>query len=195
MIVFHGFSHHLRRVNSNFLFALIHYINVSHPHELPMIFHETSGFFQEFSRISPTFFPNKKIINLISIDWFKGTITGKSHDLHWKIDGFRWRFSHEKSSAHPITIIAMLQVLLQIAEVMVIGSTYIVVSAGAWLWLSLGGCKRWPEAFTWRLWVMPKAGSPPVNVYITINNHHVQWVIPSQFSIGMLNCEGVWQMI
>ena len=28
-----------------------------------------------------------------SIDWFKGKITGKSHDLHGKIYGFRLRFS------------------------------------------------------------------------------------------------------
>ena len=27
-----------------------------------------------------------------SIDWFKGKITGQSHDVHGKIDGFRLRF-------------------------------------------------------------------------------------------------------
>ena len=32
-------------------------------------------------------------ILLGSIDWFKGKITGKSHDLHGKIYAFRLRFS------------------------------------------------------------------------------------------------------
>ena len=42
-----------------------------------------------------------------SIDWFKGKITGKSHDLHGKIYGFRLRFSLQlihwpvKISVHP----------------------------------------------------------------------------------------------
>ena len=39
---------------------------------------------------------------VVSIDWFKGIITGESHDLHGKIYGFRLRFSHisRKKSTH-----------------------------------------------------------------------------------------------
>ena len=32
-------------------------------------------------------------VNMESMDWFKGKFTGKPHDLHGKIDGFRLRFS------------------------------------------------------------------------------------------------------
>ena len=52
-----------------------------------------------------------------SIDWFKGKITGKSHDLHGKIYGFRLRFSlfcqpieklitHQPTINQPITMMA-----------------------------------------------------------------------------------------
>jgi hypothetical protein len=32
------------------------------------------------------------------MDWFKGKCTGKPHDLHGTIDGFRFRFSQQNQS-------------------------------------------------------------------------------------------------
>ena len=60
-----------------------------------MAWYQVISFFVMFwSPVSTTFHvPIQKTMTCLSIDWFKGKITGTSRINHGKINGFRWRLS------------------------------------------------------------------------------------------------------
>ena len=77
-----------------------------------------------------------------SMDWFKGTFTGKPHDLNGKIDGFRLRFSPTNQSIEVFFV--------YFAHLHSPGSSMSLYSRC--MASSCGKKKRWNPADLWKSW-------------------------------------------